>query len=258
VSGEEFSEETSGLPDGGGGGQADVTMPLGTGELPDEAAALDPLASAGTKRKISGGSVLIAAVVLIAAGGLFAMRQLAEATAASDADHEIELTIESFLKTITGQRGPTSRGGQTTVRGQSDRALAVLTTEYSERQVPLRDVQRNPFIIFQPPPSAPPTADEIPAQSSQQELRWQQKRQQHQTAIEREGANLTLKSVLGGSTPLAVVNNKIVRIGDTVATSQPQITFRVLSIETDAVKLVSTAPELDLRVTVTLSLHHKR
>ena len=148
MNGDEFSDATSHLPGADADRMPDVTMPLGTGEGPEEGAALDPLAGAGTRRKISGGSVLIAAVVIIATGGLFAMRWLSEATAARDADREIESTIESFLKSFTGLSDDNPEETETpTGDNPSDRVLAVLTTEYSERQVPLRDVQRNPFIL---------------------------------------------------------------------------------------------------------------
>jgi len=258
VNGEEFTGSTESIPGVEATAPPDVTMPLGTGELPDEPATLDPLAGTGTKKKLGGGSLLIVAVVLIAVGGLFSMRKLAQATAAAGTNSEIETTIESFLRSLAGQPasiGPT--GGSVLPEGH-ERALTVLTTEYSERQVPLRCVQRNPFIIFQPTAVAPVKPEEVQQQATQQEMRWRQMREQRQALIRQEGAKLTLKSILGGSTPLAIINGRIVRVGEAVPTQCAEVTFRVLSIESGSVDLIAEAPELDLKIKITLELQRDR
>ena len=110
----------------------------------DFATELDPLAGASSRRKVGSGPVLIVAVILIAVAGLFSMRKIAEVTAASGIDSEIEATIVKFLESI-GEPG----GGTPAPRSGVDyeSLLGVITESYSDRQVPLQDVQRDPFVI---------------------------------------------------------------------------------------------------------------
>jgi hypothetical protein len=74
------------------------TMPLGLGM--GEQSGLDPLASAGSGRKLSAGSLIIAIVVVIACGGLWLMRTLSQVSASTGTSAEAESTIEKFLNTF--------------------------------------------------------------------------------------------------------------------------------------------------------------
>ncbi len=255
---EEFTASTQADPPEHNELTQEVTMPLGTGDFSAEPGH-DPLAGTQTRKKLSGGSVLIVAVVLIAVGGLFSMRKLAQVTAAAGVDSEIETTIETFLKSLTGQETPEddSSGDRAGARA-NEAALAVLSETYSERQVPLSNVQRNPFIIYQRETVAPLPTEDPGLAASQQEQRWREKRKEREQIIRSAGDRLTLKSILGGSNPLAIIDGKIVRVGDTFDIPGGDVAFRIRSISTGMVELVAQVEELNLTVEITLQLQRDR
>jgi hypothetical protein len=229
----------------------DVTMPLGTGEFGDPAG-VDLLAGATARKSFNTGSVLVIAVVLIAVGGLFSMRMLAQVTAATAIDADIETTIEDFLQTALGTEG--SAGAQDGAASHKDNVIAVLKETYSEQQVPLHDVQRDPFVIYETAsggttlPAYDPTADEL----ARRERQFQQEREARRLQFEQAGGTLRVKSVLGGGNPLANINGDVVRVGDVLHAGPDQIEFRVTAISTASVDLVAEDERYDLAVTVTL------
>jgi hypothetical protein len=250
VNGNEFSGSEPVLADPDGQEQQHATMPLGTGEFADDTA-LDPLAGAQTRRKIGGGGLLIFAVVLIALAGLFSMRKLTQVTAASPIDRDIEKTIEEFISSVGGADGePEKLEGFASFLDDA-RVLNILSVSYTERQVALQDVQKNPFIIDQltpqperldPGPVGPDDGDRL------------RRMRDRQVQIEQAGRSLHLKSVVDGAVPLAIIEGQIVRVGDLVTAGPSAIAFRVDAISTSAVRLVAEAPEFNLAVTVTLTL----
>ena len=233
--------------------QQHATMPLGTGEFADETA-LGPLAGAQNRRKLGGGGLLIFAVVLIALAGLFSMRKLTQVTAASPIDSDVEKTIEEFINSVCGSNGQPQEPGGIAGAMHDDRVLAVLSESYTEYQVALQDVQKNPFIIDQVAPAFTPDVDGPDTTGPDLEDRWRQMRSERRAKIEQAGQGLHLKSVVDGAVPLAIVEGRIVRVGDTFTAGPSKITFRVDAISAGAVDLVAEAPELDLAVTVTLTL----
>jgi hypothetical protein len=249
----EFGGSEPASPPQGGGGPQNVTMPLGARDFGDETA-LDPLAGARNSRKFGGGGLLIFAVVVIAVAGLFCMRTLTKATAWDSFDTDTEKIIEGFLNSVQENGAPP--GDATDLAGamKDERVLAVLSEPYTERQVALEDVHKNPFIIGEVVPTFTPDVEDPDPGASVQEARWRQMCQQRRAQIEQTGAGLQLKSVIDGTVPLAVVEGRIVRVGDTFTTGPMNVTFRVTAISASAVELVGEAPELNLQVPVTLVL----
>jgi hypothetical protein len=234
-----------------------MAMPIGVGEL-DEGPALDPLAEARNAKKLSGGSVVIIIVVLIAVGGLFFMRRLSEVTASSSIPTEIEDTINKFLNTSGSDDG--TADDFNAVNTQKS-VLEVLTAAYSERQVPLKDVQRDPFVIYQPTIDLQPTEIGPNIDENAVLRRRQAERRQALNAV---AHRLELKSVLGGSTPLANINGQIYRVGDSISVGAEGHSFTVTGISTSAVTLVGEAPEVGMTramgnaVEITIGVHDKR
>jgi hypothetical protein len=216
----------------------------------------DPLAGAGEGRKVHGGLILIVAVVLTAMAGLFSMRKLAEVTAAAGVDAEIEATIESFLSKLT-KSGVTGSNGEATSADAKfgDTVLAVITTSYAERQVPLRDVQRDPFVIDELDAAMvdrPGIQSENPVEREARER--ESKREARRQSLVNAGESLELKSIMGGTRPMALLEGAIVSVGDTVTTPGNLGSFVVKSIMSASVDLVAEDPELDLVVQVTVHL----
>ncbi|MDY7109429.1 MAG: hypothetical protein SYC29_12405 [Planctomycetota bacterium] len=253
MNGSEFNGSEPATPGQGGAEPQNVTMPLGTGDVGDETA-LDPLAGARTNRKIGGGTLLIVAVVLIAVAGLFSMRTLTKATAWNSFDSETEKIIEGFLEEIREDGQASEDVTDLSTAMKDEHVLAVLSEPYTERQVALQNVQKNPFIIDQVAPAITPDSTLDEQGPTREQLEWQQRRRQRRGQLEQAGADLKLTSVMDGSVPLAVIEGRIVRVGDTFTVGPIEATFRVKAISADAVKLVAEAPEYKLTVPVTLVL----
>jgi hypothetical protein len=201
-----------------------------------------------TGLKINSGALVLGLVIVVAVIGLYSMRTLTRATAATGSRSDLEQSIETFLNTISGGRVGVAAG--TTNQGAADETvLDVLSESYIERQVSLENVQRNPFIIFEEKPA------EQPAKKPAVDPRIQLRRLR-QEAFEQASGRLRLRSVLMGREPLATIDQRVVRIGDTVTAMPENVEFRVTAIAPDTVTLVAEDAELDL--TVELSLHLRR
>ncbi len=180
----------------------------------------DPLLSDGPERKKGKGALVLIVVVGLAAGSLFSMHTLTKVTAAGDRNLESERTVDRFLgaKNGTGEEGGLIAGHQAIVE--------VLTNNYIEHQV---ELDRNPFSQ-----SGGGSKGERPGAGLY--------------TVQRAFQMLSLKSVMGGSRPLANVNGRIVRVNQviTVALSKidGDVKFRVIQITRDSIKVEAIGVEL--------------
>jgi hypothetical protein len=249
VTSSDFRTDTT--PAQGDGGAADPgTMPLGV-DSDFDATEMVEFTSVGRKPKFNSGAVLLVAVIVTALAGLYSMRTLTRATAATTSKgSEIEKSIESFLKLATGGRARDE--AQPTNSTASDKTvLEVLSGSYADRQVPLEKVQRNPFLLLEDPTlPRPVTAPKVDARA--------QLRRDRQALFEQAAGRFRVRSVMMGREPLATVDNRVVRVGDEITAVPENVLFRVTAIETDTVVLVAEDEELDLRVEATLRLRRDR
>ncbi len=222
-------------------------MPLGVGDDLGSDNGLDPLAGAETKSTINTGAVLIALVIAIASGGLFVMRTLAKMTNVASADTTTEEKINAFLDVITGN-APGEQGSSTSSAGDES-ALHVLRETYTDRQVPLDNVQRNPFVLdgsrsLAATPDNPRPTGRTPEQITQA----MRKR------FEQAGARLSVDSTLLGSTPLANINGDIYRVGDVLYDEKEDVSLKIVKIESKVVHLLGVDNTLGLEVPVVLNI----
>lgn len=213
---------------------------------------LDPLAGATAGRKLSGGTIIIIAVILSAVAGLFSMHKLSKLTADVTLPSNVEKTVDDFFKRIEPADGTTP--GQ--IAPAADKVLGVLTDTYSERQVPLRDVQRDPFIISEPEATAPtPGPDVTPLPDNNRKQReWERKREELRETMEADGAKIIVKSIMGGARPMALIGGQIVVVGDVVTAKNTSTEFTVEAISSGSIDLVATDEAFQLTVHVTALL----
>lgn len=226
--------------------EENATFPLGTSDGAFDAdSSLDPLAGAETVKRSSAGTLLIIAVIVIAAGGLFSMRFLAKVNASSSTDGEVEKNISQFLALLDGGTGPKA---QQSVLFQSDTTvLNVLKESYTEHQVPLENLAKDPFNLSG---GETPVANTDPGDSSTHQ--WEQHRREKLQAMEQASKNLQLTSVLLGGTPLANINGKILRVGEVLHMDKQGVDFRITNIETDKATLVGEDAALNVKYEVTV------
>lgn len=226
-----------------------ATFPLGTsgGDGFDADSSLDPLAGAETVKRSNAGTLLIIAVIVIAAGGLFSMRFLAKVNASTNSDGNVEESIVSFLNALDGGNG--SKQTKSVLLQNDTTVLNVLKESYTQHQVPLENLAKDPFDLTDD--SVPTATATTPDDGSHQ---WDARRRERLQAMESASKSLELTSVLMGSTPLANINGKILRVGDVVDLEKQKIQFRVTAIEADAATLVGEDTALNLKYEITITI----
>jgi hypothetical protein len=226
----------------------DKSMPLGVGDMSAEDHVLDPLAGTGETRRFKNSSIIIVVVVVIACGGLWFMRSLSHVTASTEAKSEVEQDIEKFL----GQRD--SKGNPKGADAKAN-VLKVLSSSYTDRQVPLDSVPCNPF-IFPGEDGVKSTGPVYTGDSP--EVAMARAREQRQKDFAAALERLTLKSVIMSTQPLANISGIIVRQGDELAPENSDVTFRVEKIATDEVTLMASDIALGLNVEMSLSMRRDK
>lgn len=225
-----------------------ATFPLGTSEEGFDAdSSLDPLAGAETVKRSSAGTMLIIAVIVVAAGGLFSMRFLAKVSASSQTDGEVEKSIVSFLTALDG--GPGNKGSDSVLFKSDTTVLNVLKESYTEHQVPLANLAKDPFNLRE---GDGELVTPEPGDTSNQA--WEQQRREKLKAIEAASKSVQLTMVMLGGTPLANLNGKILRVGDTLHMEREKVNFRVAKIEADKATLVGEDAALNVRFEVTVMI----
>jgi hypothetical protein len=210
---------------------------------------IDPLANVSEQRRFNTGSIILVAVVGVALTGLWFMRTISQVSGNSGTDTDAQIAIEKFIKGMKGGASGDPKNASALVKSDPN-VLSVLSSSYTERQVPLENVQRDPFIL---PGDA--TTETFPTNSGQDEaVQLSKKRKERTTAFEQAAERLVLKSVIMSSTPLANLNGKIVRVGDELVSEFDNTTFRVTAITNESVSVVAEDPLLDVSVNVTIPL----
>lgn len=224
----------------------DTQMPLGTGF--DGEGAADAILDQTGKKKLSSSTLLLLLVVVLAGVGLYSMRSIATAMAGGGADSGLEKTIESFLSSMAdGGKGP---NGELTV----DDAGAVLLDDRIGRQVPLDDVQKNPFVPL--PMEQRPDAIDVPVDdgSDAAQVRIAQAKEEARKLFETEATKLRLLMVMGGSEPMANVSGRVVRVGDVLTDARLSVEFKVVEITQGLVVLRGERADLGFAHDIALRL----
>ncbi len=180
------------------------------------------------------GALVLIVVVGLAAGSLFSMHTLTKVTAARGRDLDTERTVERFLSSTAKdpETGELIDGHQAIVE--------VLTNNYSEHQV---KIERNPFEL----PGAGPKGEPRSAGLN---------------SVERAFGKLSLKSVMGGSRPLANLNGRIVRVNQVISVPlskhEGDVKFRVTKITRDSITVEAVGVDLEKPFVKVVTLNRKR
>lgn len=229
------------------GDDDDKSMPMGIGDMNDQQG-LDLLANTGERKKVNAGSLVLAFVVILAGIGVFSMRALSHVGGATGGRSDVESTIEKFLLGVSGASKDPKNPSILTATDTS--IIEVLSdNSYTQRQVPLTNVHRNPFII---------EGDAVPLEAKPATDPMVKKQADRRAQFEQAGARLQLKSIVMSNVPLAIVSGKIVRMGDQIVSDSDNIAFRVAEITADAVTVVAEDEALDVTVPVKLVLKRDR
>jgi hypothetical protein len=172
------------------------------------------------KRRIPTQAVVMVALVLVAAGALFAMRRLGMGPLSAIAEPpKIEYDYEK------AGAGADHR-----------KLLADLSVSHVDHQVPSDQVQKNPFRLpeLEKPAVATPTPGK-PTKDPEQEAR-----EARAKLIADTLGTLKVHSVLSGSVPVARINDENVRVGDRLATVFTVVAIGQRSVDLQADEQVYT------------------
>lgn len=199
---------------------------------------LDDAFNAGSartaRRRISSGTMLLGLVVLIAGVSLWSMRIIDKAVASGPKmDRETESLLEAALK-----RGASAGAGADTPASM----LLEPASEVDEVKVPLKDLAKNPFVIWRdvtdpPPPSPSGTGGgdgKQPTSREQQIAQWEADVDAAATIIKIQS---TMEGPDGpnGPTGIANMNGHMMRVGDLFAVESSDIEFTIERIQRNEV-----------------------
>lgn len=188
------------------------------------------LLEADKKRKGAGlltqTPVLIGAVAIIAAGSLFAMR--ATGGDLGGGNKELEAKIENWLIKAQNPKAldkdsPLLPENQVDLFKDTDTILAMFQTDFTDRQVPVEYVKKNPFVLEEEQ-----VAPGAPVDTTSRD------RAKKLEALNRELATLQLQTVMvSGTRTVAVINGDFKQPGDAIGS------FKLTTMDTLSVTLTA-------------------
>ena len=215
-----------------------VDMPLGIGGFGDDG---DPIGLEGTGSKSSprinrSGALLMVIVLCVGGGTLWTMRITGAIGTANPEFAEAEAKIEKALERFLGTKNPTpGQAGEALgeLFGDTDEMIIIFSDDPTANQVPVDNVQKNPFELFVKPPVGPAALAARPDDAARHEA-------DQQRQLQAELDRLTLNSVLIGKEPVAVIADKVLKEGQTIGS------FTVKSISATSVELTAEGKEYRL------------
>lgn len=176
---------------------------------------------AGPPPKSNHGALLIALVLAIGAGSLYAMRMAGGAMSGDGTIAEAEQRVEMALARLAGKEndGPdTDAGRLAALFKDTDDVLAMFANDPTAKQVKVEQLQKNPFELTVVRKVSPDSKD-VETVDREQELQMKRIRDELQ--------RMDLQTIMSGRVPMAVVSGKVVREGDqfgsfTVTAIRPQ------------------------------------
>jgi hypothetical protein len=225
------------------------TMPIIAGEGGEfgELGAADPLAGASIQKRFNTGSMIIVLVLVLAVVGLFCMHTLAKVTAGVVGVSEYEELVDSYFEKANSEErladGATNKD-----------VLKVISETYTEHQVPLANVAKNPFRIELPELEQPVVVAANTSDPDNIDRKYKQMQEDLKMRMDSAASDLRITSILFGSDPIAVVNGTVVRQGDVVTAGLDEIEFTVLRIDATSVTVQASSeyPEVTVLEVVEL------
>jgi len=229
----------------------DSQMPLGTsgggggGFGFSEGGDASPLMEEKPSLKVNSSAAIVGLLLICAAGALFWMRSMSSSNnSALAAPSDVESRIKNFLENadVDGSTADSERG---------ESVINALTENRIEKAVPVNDVKSNPFILPTDTQGAGATGGPVTTKGPTEQER---QRDAARKAIEDAAKQIIVNSIMSGSNPLASLNGKIVRVGDSIAVGPEKVKFTVEAIDADSVELTAGSKEFDLSMGFTVSL----
>jgi hypothetical protein len=168
------------------------------------AGGMEALTEGVPKKRLPVHLIMLAGLVIVAGGSLFVMRKLGMGPVNAGGDVRIDYDDKNSV-----------------IRVDHQKVLKDLTASHIEQQVPKEQVQRNPFRMADGMGDLfkvveKPTEDQSEREKREAQERAERERTERLEFIKTTAESLKVHSILGGSTPIARINDEAVRVGDHV------------------------------------------
>ena len=225
------------------GTQPGSILPADTESFADKLNAPDPLAGSESDGISHSGPLIILGVVVLAVGSLFFMKFLATASAGGGEQSEDATTVDDFIQSL-------SDGSADHPFGENSKgSLEVLTESYISNQIPLADVRKDAFHMKGGKTNTQgEVSPVVVTKGVNDDEAWLNE-------VRSAAEDCELKSVMGGSNPLANINGNILQLGDSFTNPNSDITFQVKIIDSDSVLLEAGSDDLKLTTQVKISIN---
>lgn len=202
------------------------------------------------KKSGSTGVLVLLLAGIVGGGALWAMRVAGSTDPVSTVGSEAEQQIEAALARLSSTGGeadddevPLDPAGATrhaldVLFRDTDEVIAMFADDPTSNQVGLEELQKNPFELMIARRTS--NGDDEPEADPVDEAERQ--RQQRLARLETEYGRLSLQSVLTGDPSLAVIDNEVVRVGETVGS------FEVVAISRQGVRLIAEGETFTLEL----------
>jgi hypothetical protein len=178
---------------------------------------------------------LLGIVVLVGIGSIWSMRQYgggpATATASTGQD-----VVAQYLQRDTDQATSSTPG---------EEHLNVLHRSYTEQQIPVDDLDANPFLVHH-------GAGGNDAASLEPGAAAESRRNRRLAELETLVRTMHVQSTMTGRTPLASINGQVLRTGETVEGGPDDVTVILRHVEGNSVQLEATDTAMELSGTWTV------
>lgn len=186
-------------------------------------------ADAAPTRKLNQGVVLLVIVLVVAGGALYAMRKGGSASIDTSIN-DVELKIEAALAQVglVHANGDDPQAAIVALAANTDLVIARFTADPSAQQVPIDQVQKNPFVMAGAARADEPRSNLVESTSLED-----RQRERRLAELRTELSGLQLQTVMNGRSPMAVISGRVVRERDTIGS------FVVVTIEPRTVSLTA-------------------
>lgn len=209
--------------------------------------------NASVRRRVSTGTLIMGGVVAIAATSLWSMRAIDRAVAAGPRGNKDD---ESIIKDYFERE----KGPRASIDTDATRLLEP-TEAAGDVRVPLRELAKNPFVLWTPPASAAAQSPDggpapVPVDTRTERIaEWEQK-------VDQAAASIRVLSTMSGTGPvgatgIANINGHMMRIGDVFGIANSDVEFSIERVERDALTVRAYNAELRHERIVTVKVNRK-
>ena len=192
-------------------------------------------------------AILLTTVTACSLIAIMAMRTFTGGLGQVMADTGVEEAVSGFLDFV--RKGEVKEAKKEERNG--DPFADLVTDQYASLQIPPEQLRSNPFVT----PWA--AADNPTLTTPQSRLTPSQRRALRRDELASCQELLMVQSVMTGHTPLATINDRIMRIGEQIHLDDEKATCILQSVHADGVVMIARDETLDLETPITIPLRRE-